>query len=83
MLRAEIEEPSTPGVFNERISKISLVDLAGSERANATGVTGDRLREAANINKSLSTLGDVIKALTKKNSSKVRRDVFTILLHLK
>ena len=70
MLRAEIEEPSTPGVINERISKISLVDLAGSERANATGVTGDRLREAANINKSLSTLGDVIKALTKKSSAK-------------
>eukprot|EP00903_Cladosiphon_okamuranus_P016951 g15626.t1 len=52
-----------------RASKICLVDLAGSERANATGAKGDRLREAANINKSLSTLGDVIKALAKRGSS--------------
>ena len=44
---------------SSRTSKICLVDLAGSERANATGAKGDRLREAANINKSLSTLGDV------------------------
>lgn len=44
---------------SSRTSKICLVDLAGSERANATGVKGDRLREAASINKSLSTLGDV------------------------
>lgn len=44
---------------SSRSSKICLVDLAGSERANATGAKGDRLREAANINKSLSTLGDV------------------------
>ncbi|CAM9877538.1 unnamed protein product [Pylaiella littoralis] len=51
---------------SSRTSKICLVDLAGSERANATGAKGDRLREAANINKSLSTLGDVIKALAKR-----------------
>ena len=68
-LRAEIEDPATPGTQQERTSKISLVDLAGSERANSTGATADRLREAANINKSLSTLGDVIKALTRKSSS--------------
>jgi kinesin family protein 1 len=37
-----------------------MVDLAGSERATATGASGDRLREGANINKSLSTLGKVI-----------------------
>jgi hypothetical protein len=36
---------------------------AGSERANATGATGQRLKEGANINKSLSTLGKVISAL--------------------
>ncbi len=41
-------------------SVINLVDLAGSERANATGTTGDRLKEGANINKSLLTLGNVI-----------------------
>jgi kinesin family protein 1 len=47
----------------EKQSKISLVDLAGSERADATGATGDRLKEGANINKSLTTLGKVIAAL--------------------
>ncbi|CAF4589288.1 unnamed protein product, partial [Rotaria magnacalcarata] len=47
----------------EKQSKISLVDLAGSERADSTGATGDRLKEGANINKSLTTLGKVIAAL--------------------
>jgi kinesin family protein 1 len=47
----------------ERVSKISLVDLAGSERANSTGAQGARLKEGANINKSLTTLGKVISAL--------------------
>lgn len=41
----------------------SLVDLAGSERANSTGATGQRLKEGANINKSLTTLGKVISGL--------------------
>jgi hypothetical protein len=41
----------------------SLVDLAGSERANSTGATGQRLKEGANINKSLTTLGKVISTL--------------------
>ena len=35
----------------------------GSERADSTGATGDRLKEGANINKSLSALGNVISAL--------------------
>ncbi|KAM8945451.1 kinesin-like protein KIF16B [Pelodytes ibericus] len=47
----------------ETVSKIHLVDLAGSERADATGATGVRLKEGANINKSLVTLGNVISAL--------------------
>ena len=42
---------------------MSLVDLAGSERAESTGAKGTRLKEGANINKSLVTLGNVIKAL--------------------
>lgn len=45
------------------MSKISLVDLAGSERADATGATGARLKEGANINRSLTTLGKVIACL--------------------
>ncbi|XP_077470186.1 uncharacterized protein kif16bb [Stigmatopora argus] len=47
----------------EMLSKIHLVDLAGSERANATYTSGVRLKEGANINKSLVTLGNVISAL--------------------
>jgi hypothetical protein len=45
------------GMPYETLSKIHLVDLAGSERANATGATGQRLKEGAHINKSLVTLG--------------------------
>ena len=51
------------GMPYETLSKIHLVDLAGSERANATGATGQRLKEGAHINKSLVTLGSVISAL--------------------
>ncbi len=43
-----------------RSSVLNLVDLAGSERADSTGATGDRLKEGASINKSLSALGNVI-----------------------
>lgn len=42
-----------------------MIDLAGSERANASGTSGDRLKEGAMINKSLTTLGRVISALSK------------------
>lgn len=49
--------------FMYQVSKISLVDLAGSERADSTGAKGTRLKEGANINKSLTTLGKVISAL--------------------
>lgn len=44
-----------------------LVDLAGSERVNKSEVTGDRLKEAQHINRSLSALGDVIASLAQKN----------------
>ncbi|KAJ5826426.1 kinesin-like protein klpA [Penicillium riverlandense] len=42
---------------------LNLVDLAGSERLSHSGATGDRLKETQNINRSLSSLGDVIAAL--------------------
>ncbi|XP_043064306.1 kinesin-like protein unc-104 isoform X7 [Drosophila ficusphila] len=54
----------------EKVSKISLVDLAGSERADSTGAKGTRLKEGANINKSLTTLGKVISALAEVSASK-------------
>ncbi|MCO5600395.1 hypothetical protein L7F22_054507 [Adiantum nelumboides] len=47
---------------------LHLVDLAGSERVDKSEATGDRLKEAQHINKSLSALGDVISALAQKNA---------------
>mmetsp|Transcript_19368 Transcript_19368/g.60757 ORF Transcript_19368/g.60757 Transcript_19368/m.60757 type:complete len:139 (-) Transcript_19368:78-494(-) len=49
------------------IGKIHLIDLAGSENTNKSGVTGQGMKEAQNINKSLSALGDVIQSLVAKN----------------
>lgn len=45
-------------------AKLNLVDLAGSERASKTNATGATLKEGANINKSLMTLGNVINQLS-------------------
>merc|ERR1712135_107154 len=45
-------------------SKLHLIDLAGSERQKSTGACGERLKEGAQINLSLSALGNVINALT-------------------
>nr|VDD21378.1 unnamed protein product [Brassica rapa] len=47
-----------------RVSVLNLVDLAGSERASKTGAEGVRLKEGSHINKSLMTLGTVIKKLS-------------------
>ncbi|KAL0116232.1 hypothetical protein PUN28_011221 [Cardiocondyla obscurior] len=54
---------------SETVSKVHLVDLAGSERANASGATGQRLKEGAHINKSLVTLGTVISTLSELSSA--------------
>ncbi|KHN16578.1 Kinesin-4 [Glycine soja] len=49
------------------VGNLHLVDLAGSERVDRSEVTGDRLKEAQHINRSLSALGDVIFALSQKS----------------
>lgn len=54
-----------------RRGRLHLVDLAGSERQGRTGATGDRLKEAASINLSLSALGNVISALAAGNGRHV------------
>ncbi|KAK2152327.1 hypothetical protein LSH36_333g03043 [Paralvinella palmiformis] len=53
-----------------KLSTMNLVDLAGSERAKQSEATGDRFEEAKNINKSLMTLGSVIKGLCDKSKYK-------------
>lgn len=71
-------------LVTEKVSKISLVDLAGSERADSTGAKGTRLKEGANINKSLTTLGKVISALAEivswKYSLHFSLSIFVLLL---
>ncbi|XAR72869.1 Plus-end-directed kinesin ATPase [Bertholletia excelsa] len=57
---------------NLRFARLNLVDLAGSERQKSSGAEGERLKEAANINKSLSTLGHVIMVLVDVASGKPR-----------
>ncbi|WVQ68264.1 uncharacterized protein L199_006471 [Kwoniella botswanensis] len=46
-----------------QVSRLAIVDLAGSERTRNTQTTGDRLKEAGNINKSLMVLGQCLEVL--------------------
>ncbi|KAM9215142.1 kinesin-like protein KIF18B [Leptosomus discolor] len=53
-----------------QVAKMSLIDLAGSERASVANTKGERLREGANINRSLLALINVINALADAKSKK-------------
>ncbi|KAJ1643533.1 Kinesin-like protein kif15 [Coemansia asiatica] len=65
-------QTDTDGLTEIRESMFNLVDLAGSERQKLANTSGMRLKEAANINKSLSTLGNVINSLVDISNGKSR-----------
>ncbi|KAG1468354.1 hypothetical protein G6F56_003878 [Rhizopus delemar] len=69
----QIHLDETTQLATEKVARISLVDLAGSERANSTGATGARLKEGANINRSLTTLGKVISGLADQSVAKGKK----------
>lgn len=56
--------------------KLSGIFYLNSERADATGATGQRLKEGAHINKSLVTLGSVISALAEASQTQSHKKVF-------
>eukprot|EP00873_Tetraselmis_striata_P012946 jgi/Tetstr1/433210/TSEL_022498.t1 len=61
---------STNGMTSSKYSRLNLIDLAGSERNKLSGAQGEQLKEASNINKSLSTLGRVIMNLVDQQCGK-------------
>ncbi|KAM4595891.1 kinesin-like protein KIF3C [Polymixia lowei] len=71
LITVECSQPGPDGRKHIRVGRLNLVDLAGSERQAKTGVRGERLKEAAKINLSLSALGNVISALADGRSSHV------------
>ena len=58
----------------KKTGRMFLVDLAGSETISKTNASGQTLQEAKMINKSLSALGNVIKALVEKQQHIPYRD---------
>jgi len=68
-LRIHASRQLPGGVARQQLhGSLNLVDLAGSERLDKSGATGDRLKETQAINKSLSALGDVFTAISKKQA---------------
>ncbi len=76
ILSIRVEQKHTDGATAGRLlkGKLFMVDLAGSEKVSKTGAKGARLEEAKNINRSLTSLGMVIQALSDRNSHIPYRD---------
>jgi kinesin family protein 15 len=73
VLTAHIESKvQKDGLWNIRMSRFHIIDLAGSERAKAANTAGERLKEAGMINKSLSTLGNVINSCVEVSEGRAR-----------
>ena len=69
------QKPRTAAISAQMTcAKLSLIDLAGSERATVTTNRGARLREGANINKSLLALGNYINALAENKVRELGRE---------
>lgn len=69
MLKLQWDEPTLPGSH----AQLNLVDLAGSERLHESGATGETMKEAIDINKSLSALGNVVTKLVEQSKKPHRR----------
>ncbi|KAG6535452.1 hypothetical protein ZIOFF_000425 [Zingiber officinale] len=63
------------GLISIKTSRINLVDLAGSERQKQTRAAGEQLKEASNINRSLSQLGNLINILAEVSKSWKQRHI--------
>ncbi|KAL3130979.1 hypothetical protein ABBQ38_000302 [Trebouxia sp. C0009 RCD-2024] len=81
LIMSVIIEATNLQTQNVTRGKLSFVDLAGSERVKKSGSTGEQLKEAQAINKSLSALGDVISALaTEQGHIPYRNHKLTMLM---
>ncbi|XP_061224868.1 kinesin-like protein KIF18B [Neopsephotus bourkii] len=72
IFQIHVKQQDCPGSLRRglKVAKMSLVDLAGSERASVANTRGERLREGANINRSLLALINVINALADAKGKK-------------
>ncbi|XP_044194461.1 kinesin-like protein KIF20A [Thunnus albacares] len=68
-----VDDVGVPRVLG--ISELALCDLAGSERCSRTHNTGERLKEAGNINSSLLALGKCINAMRLNQNAKFQHHV--------
>lgn len=84
VLRLPINTPPEAVAVDAHIARLSIVDLAGSERQKHSDATGDRIKEAGSINKSLMVLNQCMEVL-RKNQEEIKRGrkvrLISALLH--